>query len=402
MEKGLNIFHIPSWYPSDNDPIPGYFIKEQIGLLANKFPNYNHGISTWGQNDQDYLLPINQPIDSVRKLIKPKNHKATKKILNLNCIEYFQPTFTWTRKIAKGNIEQIIKSNIQNLQAFQSDFGSVDIIHAHISYPAGYIAYRISHEMGIPYIISEHMGPFPFDSLKNQNGKPIEAIQIALRNANGIMVPSNFLAKQIADYTTQEIQVIPNFIDFELYQGVEKRNDKFTITYLGRLVEAKGLKDLMEALEKLDFDNWHCEIIGEGSLRPWLENFINKRQLSNKVQLRGNITLTEKKVEILAKSDVLILPSHYETFGIALIEAMACGKPVISTNCGGPQEIITKENGLLIGVGMSDKLTTAIIQIRNMHKEYDSKKVRIQAMEKYDIEVVGEKIMALYHSVLSN
>ncbi|MFC2188264.1 glycosyltransferase family 4 protein [Fulvivirgaceae bacterium LMO-SS25] len=402
MEKGLNIFHIPSWYPSDNEPIPGYFLKEQIGLLAKKFPNCNQGISTWGQNDQDYLLPVNQAIDSVRKLIKPKNNEATKKLLNLNCIEYFQPTFTWTRKIAKGNMEQIIKSNIKNLQAFQSDFGSVDIIHAHISYPAGYIAYRIAHEMGIPYIISEHMGPFPFDSLKNRYGKPIEAIQIALRNAIGIMVPSNFLAKQIVDYATQEVQIIPNFIDFELYRGEEKSEDKFTIVYLGRLVETKGLKDLMEALEKLDFDNWQCEIIGEGSLRPWLENFINKRQLSNKVKLRGNITLTEKKVEILAKSDVLVLPSHYETFGIALIEALACGKPVISTNCGGPQEIVTKENGLLIDIGMPNKLAKAITQIRNTLKEYNSKNIRIQAMEKYDIEVVGEKIMAIYHSLLSN
>ena len=402
MEKSLNIFHIPSWYPTDNDPIPGYFIKEQITLLAEQFERINHGISTWGQNDARYLLPANQFLTNIGKIRKSKNSILSLNKIRTNCIEYSKPCYTWTRKILKGNNEEIVIANIDNLRKFQSDYGKVDVIHAHVSYPAGYIAYKISQITGIPYIISEHMGPFPFESLRNKAGKAIIEIQIAMRNAKVLTAPSQFLAQQLNPYTNQTIQVLPNFIDFGQSDVKSLESNSFNICYLGRLVEAKGLKELLEALRLLKIKNWSCDIIGDGPMKVWIEDFIENYKLQDKVRLRGLITETTTKNQLISNSTLVILPSHLETFGIVLIEALACGKPVISTKCGGPEEIITKENGLLVEVGNPVELANAINYIYNNQDKYDSEQIRNVAKGNYDIGTVGRKLLALYKSVQDN
>jgi glycosyltransferase involved in cell wall biosynthesis len=104
----------------------------------------------------------------------------------------------------------------------------IDIIHAHVSYPAGYIAYLLSKEFDIPYVITEHMSPFPFpEYIKDK--KVINELNISLYNASKIIAVSEDLKKDIEQYGFKNIEVIPNFIDETRYRVEDKiQNTKFT------------------------------------------------------------------------------------------------------------------------------------------------------------------------------
>lgn len=401
MAEKLNIFHIPSWYPSGNAATPGYFIREQVQLLAARYPNQQHFLSLWGQNDARYLLPIHEPLKNLAKVLHHKKLAPQVKELSENLCEIHTPAFTWTRKLAKGNIEGIIQANLRNLEKAKQISTKIHLIHAHISYPAGYIAYRISKETGIPYLIAEHMGPFPFDALKKKNGEPIEELQLALRHARKVLAPSQFLAKQIQAYSGAVVDVIPNFIDFQAYPLQTSERKVFKIAYLGRLEPSKGLWLLMDALKLLKNTPWECEIAGEGSLERPLKYWIHEHGLSDRIKVIGFLADHRAKVDFLTRCDTLVLPSYHENFGIVLIEAMACGKPVVSTHSGGPAEIIHDGNGILTEMNSPRALASGITHIMETYHTYKPALIREHAKSSYDAEVAGGKLMSLYASSIS-
>ena len=104
--------------------------------------------------------------------------------------------------------------------------------------------------------------------------------------------------------------------------------------------------------------------------------------------------------EIYRKYDCFVLPSARETFGVAYIEAMSAGLPVIATKCGGPEEFVTKENGLLISTDNEQELTAAMEKMYHTSKEYDVNKMRAYIQEHFSMEAVADKVCSVYKKVL--
>jgi len=98
--------------------------------------------------------------------------------------------------------------------------------------------------------------------------------------------------------------------------------------------------------------------------------------------------------------DFFVLPSLYENFGVVYIEAMACGKPVIGTNAGGPVEIINKETGILVPPKDQESLINAINYMLDHYQEYSSEKISRYAKENFNYEVVGKKIDEIYRRAI--
>jgi len=125
----------------------------------------------------------------------------------------------------------------------------------------------------------------------------------------------------------------------------KKNTMKYTIGYMGRLSTVKGCKYLIEAMKLLDIEDIELLIFGEGELEEELKTLIKKQHLENKVSFLGYVDTPEQAYTIF---DVLVVPSLREAFGNIVIEAQACGTPVIATKTAGPSEIIThQKNGLL-------------------------------------------------------
>ena len=206
-----------------------------------------------------------------------------------------------------------------------------------------------------------------------------------------------FQTKEAQEYYSKRVQkksvIIPNPLFEDHLIGVNRPSQPTKrIISVGRLVDQKNFKMLILAFKNLL--NYHpdyiLDIYGEGNKREELNNLIKRNNLEDKVFLRGN---TNKIFEKLQKSDMFVLSSDYEGMPNALIEAMAMGLPVISTDCkgGGARFLIQNgENGLLIPIGDEDAL------VKEMRKLIDNREFAEEHLGRNAIKIReilnGEKI----------
>lgn len=144
----MKILIIPSWYPYPADPLAGRFFQDQARALA-AHTTHEYYLLNFGQNE--YQLKLKQPGQIPARLHAYFSASPHKKKLAARLWEISVPHISWSNYINKGNLDSFVWP--QDIQ--------VDLIYALVSYPAGYLAMRLSERMNLPYLIAEHSGPFP-------------------------------------------------------------------------------------------------------------------------------------------------------------------------------------------------------------------------------------------------
>lgn len=158
---------------------------------------------------------------------------------------------------------------------------------------------------------------------------------------------SDAASKFVSTLTDRDIQIVPNGIDLSKYK-VQKSNEikPNTILFIGRLEKRKGLKFLLNAVKKLQQTNRRVELLiaGDGPDRAQLERYAREREIS--AQFLGHVSEVEK-FKLLAQATVFCSPARYgESFGIVLLEAMACGLPVVAGDNLGYASVLTNTGRL--------------------------------------------------------
>ena len=128
---------------------------------------------------------------------------------------------------------------------------------------------------------------------------------------------------------------------------------------------------------------------------------VEQLNLSDKIKLIGLID-REEVVKQLDDCDVFVLPSHYETFGVVLIEALSRGVPVISTYCGGPECIVNESNGILVEPKNVNQLAEALLKMYHHHNDYDKALLRKEVIANYGKAAFYNNVLNIYHSVIQN
>ncbi len=377
MTKKANILVIASWYPKDKTDFSGIFIKEQIEILSKKFR----------------LVVVNPIVDykSFNPFGKPKINRSLEngvEVIRIEIKRSFPIYNQWNflRIVQKVIHEEIIDEKI-------------DLIHAHVSYPGGVIAMMLAKKMRIPYMITEHYGGF-VGLFRSKIHKFL--IIRALNNAYLITTVSNYSAKIIKNFTSTSIEIIPNVIDiskFDLKQT--KENHKRVVAgFLGGLdTQVKGLDILLNALNYLKNKNLKVIIGGSGKLLPYYMELAKKLNVEDKCEFLGLIP-AEKRYEFFKDLDFFILPSRHESFGLVLLEAMASGKPVLATRCGGPEEIVEENTGFIVEKENPESLAKGIQKmIKNLSK-FNPIEIRNRVNQRFGKEVFLQKMVEVYNSVL--
>jgi GalNAc-alpha-(1->4)-GalNAc-alpha-(1->3)-diNAcBac-PP-undecaprenol alpha-1,4-N-acetyl-D-galactosaminyltransferase len=196
-----------------------------------------------------------------------------------------------------------------------------------------------------------------------------------------------------------KISVIPNFVR-NIPSSKSSDREKSMILSVGRLGIEKGHDLLVRAFAAADgiHKGWHMTILGEGYERQSLEKLISGLDLCASVHLPG---IVQEPAEWMQKTSLFVLPSRYEGFPNALLEAMACGCAVISTDCpSAPAEIIRNDiNGLLVPADSVTALKNAMQRL--MDDENLRERLGVQAL-KVKTTFSQDSIMALWDALIEN
>ena len=164
----------------------------------------------------------------------------------------------------------------------------------------------------------------------------------------------------------KNVYVLNNGINTEDYERANSDciENKYKFLFLGRLGKRKGAYDLLSAIEELSKEgvNVTCYMAGDGEIDKF-RKIISEKKLEDNIKIIGWID-KEEKIELLKNISTLILPSYNEGLPMAILEGMACGKAIISTNVGSiPEVVIQDQNGIIVEPGNIEQIKNAIKQV---------------------------------------
>ncbi len=270
-----------------------------------------------------------------------------------------------------------------------------DLCHAFFGIPCGYIAMQL----GLPYIVSLRGSDVPFHNKRYYwlDRLIFQRLSRKVWHEATAVVANSQKLRELALRTSpdQDIQIIFNGVDINEFQARSERGNGSTLKIIatGRLSKQKGHKYLIEAISDMK-DVGLC-LVGDGDQKESLK-LLAKRCGSN-VHFVGKVDHEDIK-SLLQGSDIFVLPSLNEGMSNSLLEAMACGLPVITTDTGGSKELV-RENGIVVPSKDVQKLREAIMQLKMDHvrREAMSKQSRTLAVE-MGWEKTAQKYYELYTS----
>jgi N-acetyl-alpha-D-glucosaminyl L-malate synthase BshA len=289
----------------------------------------------------------------------------------------------------------------------------IEIVHVHYAIPHAYAAYmakKMLKEEGIhlPIVTTLHgtditlVGSHPFY-------KP--AVTFSINKSDAVTTVSQSLKEDTLRLfdIEKEINVVPNFIDLDKYnhgftdcqRGIMAKDNEKIVTHISNLRPVKRVQDVIEVFYGIQKEvPSKLMFIGEGPEKEGIENKCKALGISDKVIFFGRSNEIDK---ILCFSDLFLLPSQTESFGLAALEAMASGVAVISSNTGGIPEVnIDGVSGFLSDVGdVQDMVKNAIHILTDEERLKTFKSNARREALKFDLHAIVPKYEAIYEDTLS-
>jgi len=330
--------------------------------------------------------------------------------------EFFElPEDERESNVSKLFNENDLELNIESLENQLLDVVSEfkpDIIHAHSTYVVFNRVLSKLQERGslgeIPMIVTIHGRPKPLILPNGEQTTDFDSFTDVCPFDLIVAVSSN-VANVLDEYLSRkelDIPVLPLYagIDLTVFYPTPEIEKKWDIAFLGRLEKMKAVDLFPEMLVQLkqDFPDLKMLMTGEGSLKNSLLEEFDRLGVSQMVHYLG-VVETERVPELINQSCIFIYPSREEPFGLSIIEAMACGVPVVTTNVFGPSEIITNElDGLVVNPNDVRALAEAIRTLLN-NKQLRMKiglQGRTTVEKRFDINQHLENLISIYQDLL--
>ncbi|MFH1227189.1 MAG: glycosyltransferase, partial [Planctomycetota bacterium] len=342
----MKVLFVTAWYPSSVHSVAGIFVREHAKAIS----LYNE-VTVLYPEIAPTKLSLSDRIEDGLRTIRVFYRVPTKytTVISQLCAVY--KAFRYLRK--HGYTPDIIHSN------------------THEAGMAGLMLAKFYHR---PMVITEHYTGFV-------NHPPLTLRQkllakCAMAQARVVMPVSNYLRDGMIKLgINNEFYVIPNVVNTDIFfssnKGVINKAQK-KILFVGLPRPQKGLNYLLEAISivSMNREDFVLDIIGSSADDMGYEALTVKLGLKGKVRFHG-IKLKNEVAELMRQSDFVVLPGLFETFGVAAIEALASGKPVITTSTGIAPEVISKETGLLVPPGNTGALKNAIEHMLDHFQDYD-------------------------------
>jgi glycosyltransferase involved in cell wall biosynthesis len=371
----MKILFLTPWYPDDRQRNHGIFVQQQalaiselhqVVVISSKVDYSAFGFCKYSLTETD-----NGRVKEYRMLIK-------RSLPVYNQLNYFLLSTWIALKISK---------------AFKPD-----LIHGNIGYPGAFWSWLVSRFLELNYVITEH-------TLVTNNFRSFFHKRIALfalRRATALITVSSSAAKLLQQHTKREVEVVPNMIKPENFSVKPFPEGTVRIGFLGGLHtknHVKGLDVLLTCLAKIDKD-FICLIGGDGWMKESYVKMAEQLGIHNKCVFVGAV-LPEMVPSFMNDLHFLVNPSRFESFGIAILEAMASGLPVVSFANGGPQDFVTKDCGILVENQNADQLQKSIEWMMENYQNFDRQKMSNRVKENFSDQVFLRNIDRIYNRIRS-
>lgn len=381
-----HIVFLARWYPHRYDPMFGLFVQRHAEAAA-----LFNDITVIYCNEQRAMS--NEPNAHSSK------PTAQSKFEIVRTLENNVDTIRVYYKKPKNKIQSLIRFYRANMMALKL-CKKPDLIHVHILTRLGVIAWiqKLLHKT--PYIITEHWSRY---LPGNDFGGFLRKLftKIVVRNAETITTVTENLAIAMKNHELKNDNyvVLPNVVNLDMFHISEKNNNPCKIIHISCFEDkSKNISGLLESLKIIDDKgiDFQCKLIGEGMDLDLMKEKAKNLQLINKVSFTG-LLQGQALADELSSGDFLVLSSNYENMPVVILEALASGLPVVSTNVGGIKEMIDDTKGILVEPRNKEALAEAMIKMIETHKNYDANYLRNSVIEKYGYESVGMFLSRLYN-----
>ncbi len=295
-----------------------------------------------------------------------------------------------------------------------AEYENLDLLHVHYAIPhatSAYLAKQILKDKKDLKIITTLHGTDI--TLVGLEPSFLPLVKFSIEQSDGVTAVSRFLKeKTITNYSCEKpIEVIPNFIDSDLYKPDGRTafreniapNGEKVLVHTSNFRPVKRVPDTIKILKKVIEDiPTKLILVGDGPDRSECERLCRQLDLCDQVKFLGK---QEGLVEILNSADLFLIPSQSESFGLAALEAMSCGLPVISSSVGGLPELIShNETGFIAEIGDVDRMAKYAVDLLGNDRKYKlfSKNARDRAVNKFDKSKIIPIYEEFYKSVLNS
>ncbi len=388
VKKRIKVLFISKWFMNRHDPQLGVFIRKHATAAALYC---------------DVALLCVMSDAEQKKLIEVE----AKEEFNIRSfVVYFRKFISpipFLNTII--NFLRYIKANNVGLREIENKIGRHDVTHAYIMLRPALVAWWIKLTRGIPFVISEQWSGYATGKFSEKNPLVKFMYRFIFRKADGVTAVSEFLkTKMVASGLKNNYTITPNVIEHQARKKSPlSENGKIKILTVADLVdEIKNISSTIRVIAEISKSNNQIEfhIIGHGKDETMLKGLAGSLNLLDKVVFFHGVKTNEDVIQYLYASQFLVMNSRFETFSLICIEAMSCGIPVIATRCGGPDEFINEENGILIEPCKQDQLQQAIEKMIAGYKNYNSSILVRFASTEFSLEETGQKMDDIYRSIL--
>lgn len=378
----MHILLIPSWYSTPNNPIRGSFFREQAQALHKA----GHRVGL--------LIPPGR-VRTVHGLKEIQRHeKPTQSDAD------GLPTLRMGWWGVLPSILPLLRKEpiLAAFDSYVQQYGKPDVLHAHSALYGGWAAAHIRAERGVPAVMTEHSSTLVRGlTFPDQIGR----VQFALRGIDQALAVSPALVKRLEQIAPGvKVGLIGNIVDADLFTYAPPLSTElFFFVLVANLNPNKGVDVMLRAFaQAFRGHSTIVRIAGDGSERKKLEALANELGIHNQVEFMGRISRPVVR-DLLHGSHALISSSYVETFGLTLIEAFACGRPVVATRSGGADGLINDQNGLLVPTGDVNVLANALRTMIENYARYDAQAIRADCLSHYSEAVIVRQLEAIYQSI---
>ena len=329
-----------------------------------------------------------------------------KKIIS-NSIEDGVPTYRVSRwhvpKLNKLLTNSWVKKYSNALLKYFNDQGKPDIIHAQ-SYMAGMVAAEVKSKSGIPFIYTEHLSNFLNGTIPARHHAGISKMAA---DADLITCVSPGLKEIVSAFTNSPIEVVPNFFSASVFYA-EPQSQKphpFTWITVGDPARTKGLDLIIEAFgiirQKNSLTEMKLIITDDVKEKNECMKLASQYGVGDQIEWTGLIS-QQALAEKFRASHAFISGSRVETFGTAIVEAQACGLPVVAARTAGAQYIITDPGqGILVNPDSAGYLANGMQEMVENYGRYDRQKISLPANERFEESKVMQQWIEIYRKFAS-